>query len=266
MSNSSIINRRRMSVMELIAVGISLVLIGIIAILGWVGFKCMDGISDDLRVILMIIVLSPIVTYMFINMPMPILPQTQSNDWIGFFGSFTGSVLSALVAINILDRTNKQTVEIQKQNKKDNEIRDRLNEQPIIALGKVSSNDRVKIDNKRLFNIEKDTVIPIYLTNIGKGHAKDIVIEYLDEDLKVVKPKVDSKKLKIGFIRVDEYIRMEGLQFNSPKSIQHITIKYSDIYDYEYRTEYDVEINLLNEGIYNSMRFIRTDSKRQCSV
>jgi len=70
----------------------------------------------------LIFLIVPIVVYFLSTLP--IFPVGGNNDWAGFWGGYLGAIMGAFVAIYVM----KQTINIEKMTRKENERNQFLNE------------------------------------------------------------------------------------------------------------------------------------------
>lgn len=68
--------------------------------------------------ILIVAFLTPVILGWLIPKENNIPNFTDSNDWIGFFGSYSGSIISGVITLIVLCLTRKDTREIQSENKR----------------------------------------------------------------------------------------------------------------------------------------------------
>lgn len=117
-----------------------------------------------------------IVTVLTSCWPSPIPEFETSNDWIGFFGSYIGAILGAIITLTVMYKTIKEGEKNLKVN--------------------IYENQRIQNQNKAIEFCDKVTdLIGEYCSDISVYYYECIKIEYYNIDIQCLNTDYDSGRI-----------------------------------------------------------------------
>lgn len=205
------------------------------------------------------------------------------NDWIGFFGSFIPAMFGAMITLLVLVITTKQTRDIEQNNVRAQEKRDRLSQGPLLIIETAKEQAMEENNDKKNEYIKQVNCVGSgalrfidtpngeqkvkinTVKNIGNGHAKNVYIELRkDESNEVMNilPSIIREPRVKDLCLSGEDVNYQEMCIGPNEEFDLIYINYEDITGNKYRTVYHVKKRLGKEGMqreyqleYKNMKF-----------
>lgn len=172
--------------------------------------------------VIVVVICSPFVVLCLMMLGNPVVKLTDSsinNDWIGFYGSYLGSIfggLATLIGVQYTIRENKK-----------NKHKEEVKEYPFIVPLQKFIVAYIDTDNEKIYlanggkdeNWFENELIYLDLINLGKQHAFGVSYEWvlpklkdIHNSLEYIKNDNELKKFIENFLECHKTTRSKGIQ------------------------------------------------------
>lgn len=189
-----------------------------------------------------------IINYMLLTWRMPGAKGT-SDVWIGFFGSYIGSLITGLVTVFVFIKTTKYYKDKDERDDKVQIEQRRLSLLPYMNVVNIGAEDDILDTNIYRFTVDDEDIIkcrlPFEITNVGLGNAVQVEYKCINTKNSVTNLKANSclqinKPMKLIF-----YISYskKDLYVNNKVVEQTIRISFRDLLGNNYKQDINISIS-----------------------